>query len=106
LKKEIWINEKRGFLDWGCYKGKHSQFLMHPGGRILDPIRKFLVKIASPRRHSEDNEFGSGLQRFKEDIFKKETKLTPEEIKKYLTKEYFLMTTSQAMEKGLISEIV
>ena len=84
----------------------HSMFMVHPGGRVGDGIRRWLMRIASPRRYREDKEFDLTIDRAGQDIYIKETKLSPTMVERLLTREHLVMIPEQALKKGFISEIV
>lgn len=84
----------------------HSLFLIHPGGRIGDGLRRELLKIVSPRHYREDKDFDATIDRVGENIYVEETKLSREAIRKLLTREHLVMTPAQALEKGFITEII
>lgn len=83
----------------------HSIFLIHPGGRVGDGIRRWLLRIISPRHYWEDKEFDLTIDRAGQDIYVKETKLPLSIVEGLLTRRHLVMTPAQALEKGFIDEI-
>lgn len=84
----------------------HSIFLMHPGGTLKNRLARRLLKLISPRLYRENTDFDAGLVLGRKDIFAKETKLSPEDAERFLTREHLVMTPKQALEKGFINEII